>query len=141
MLHKTKAIILRTVSYGDTSLVVTAYTELFGLQTYMVKGARRVSKKGAGQSQFFQPAALLELVVYHNELKQLQIIKEIKWSVIYRQVLSNVIKNSVALYMVELLIKCLKQTEASEELFVFAESNLLLLDECEAGVTANLPLH
>jgi DNA repair protein RecO (recombination protein O) len=141
MLHKTKAIILRTVAYGETSLVVSAYTELFGLQSYIIKGARKVSKKGASQSPYFQPAALLDLVVYHNELKQLQIIKEVRWCVLYNEVLSNVTKYSVALFMVELLGKCIKQTETNTELFAFAEHSLLVLDETALAVTANLPLH
>lgn len=141
MLHKTKAIILRTVPYGDTSLIVSAYTELFGLQSYIVKGARKVSRKGASQSQYFQPSALLELVVYHNELKQLQVIKEIKWGVLYNSVFSNVTKYSVALFMVELLGKCIRETESNPDLFAFAESSLLILDETSPAVTANIPLH
>lgn len=141
MLHKTKAIILRSVPYGDTSLVVSAYTERFGIQSYLVKGARKTSKKGAGQAMYFQPAALLELVVYHNELKQLQVIKEIKWSTVYRDVLTDVTKNAVALFMVEMLSRSMKQSETNEELFRFVESNLLILDETPLTVAANLPLH
>jgi DNA repair protein RecO (recombination protein O) len=141
LLHKTKAIVLRTIPYGDTSLIVSAYTELFGLQSYIVKGARRVSKKGGGQAPYFQPSALLDLVVYHNDQKQLQIIKEIKWAYLYQYVLSNVLKNSVALFMVEMLSRCVKQPETNEELFQFVETNLRILDEGEPAVVANLPLH
>lgn len=141
MLHKTKAIILRTVAYGDTSLVVTAYTELYGMQSYLVKGARSSAKKGGSQAQFFQPSALLELVVYHNEQKQLQIIKEVKWAFLYQQVLSNVFRNAVALFMVEMLTKSIKQTETNFELFEFVENNLRILDEADLPVVANLPLH
>ena len=46
MLHNTKCIVLRVTKYGDTSIIMTAYTELFGLQQYMVKGVRVTSKKG-----------------------------------------------------------------------------------------------
>lgn len=141
MLHKTKAIVLRTVPYSESSLVVTAYTELFGLQSYMVKGARRVSKKGSSQSQYFQPAALLDLVVYHNEVNQLQIIKETKWAVVYEGILSVVTRNAVALFMVEMLSKCIRQQETNETLFRFVENSLLILDVAEMGVVANLPLH
>ena len=141
MLHKTKAIILRSVPYGDTSLIVSAYTRLFGLQSYMVKGARTVSKKGSGQVAFFQPAALLDLVVYHTDLKHLQTIKEIKWTCMYQQVLSQVTKNAVALFMVEMLTKCIRQPETNPELFDFAENSLLLLDAADPAVAANLPLH
>lgn len=141
MLQSTKAIILRIVPYGDTSLIVSAFTQRYGIQQYMVKGARKTSKKGGSQSSFLQPAALLELVVYHNELKQLQIIKEMRWGHVYTQVMSNISRNAIALYMVELLTKCLRQPEANDELFAFAEQSLLVLDSCDNAVAANLPLH
>jgi DNA repair protein RecO (recombination protein O) len=141
MLHTTKAIVLRSVPYGDTSLVVTAYTERFGMQSYLVKGARKTSKKSGGQAMYFQPAALLELVVYHNELKQLQTIRELKWSTVYSNVLSSVTKNSVALFIVEMLSRSIKQSEPNADLFNLIESNLLILDETSPAVAANLPLH
>ncbi|MES2648252.1 MAG: DNA repair protein RecO [Bacteroidota bacterium] len=141
MLHKTKAIILKATPYGDTSLVVSAYTEAFGLQSYMVKGARKQGKKNGSQAMYFQPAAILDLVVYHNELKHLQLIKEIKWSYLYNEVLSNVTKYSVALFMIELFSKCTKQTEVNTELFAFIENTLMILDQTPLTVTANLPLH
>ena len=139
-LHKTKGLVLRTVKYGETSLVVTVFTELFGLQSYMVNGVRTVSKKGGGKAQLFQPAALLELVVYHNEFKQLNRIREQQWHHIYRQVFADVPKNSVALFMMELLAKCLKQPESNAELFAFVEDVLMHLDKSEGTVMANLPL-
>jgi DNA repair protein RecO (recombination protein O) len=138
MTHTTKAIILRTVKYGETSLVVTAFTELFGVQTYMVNGVR--SSKPGAKANLFQPAALLEMVVYHHENKSMQRIREFRWAYLYEHILSNVIKNSVALYMVELLHKCLKQPEPNPELFGFCEDALLQLDMADNTVTANFPL-
>jgi DNA repair protein RecO (recombination protein O) len=139
-LHKTKGVILRTVKYGETSLVVTIFTELFGIQSYLVNGVRKSSKKGNGKANLFQPAAILELIVYHNELRNLQRIKEFRWAHLYQNIFSDIKKNAVALYIVELLTKCLKQPEANEELFQFAEDAFLRLDESNEAVTANFPL-
>lgn len=139
-LHKTRGIVLRTVKYGETSMIVTLFTELFGIQSYLVNGVRASSKKGTGKANMFQPAAILELVVYHNELKQLNRIKEFKWSVIYQHVLTDVPRNAVALFMVELLTKCLKQPESNPDLFHFVEDCFLYLDNSSGTVTANLPL-
>ena len=50
-LHKTNGIVLRTVKYGETSLVVTLFTELFGVQSYLVNGVRVSSKKGMGKQR------------------------------------------------------------------------------------------
>ena len=131
---------MRTVKYGETSLVVTMFTETLGVQSYLVNGVRTPSKKGSAKANLFQPSAILDLVVYHNELKNLQRIKEFRWGFLYRHILSDVRKNAVALFMIELLGKCLKQPEAHAELFYFAEDALHHLDESGETVTANFPL-
>ena len=139
-LHKTKGIVLRTVKYGETSIIVTMLTELFGVQSYLVNGVRASTKKGAGKASLFQPSAMLDLVVYHNELKHLNRIKEFKWNFLYQHILSDVRKNAVALFMIELLTKCLKQPEVNTEFFDFVEDCFIQLDKSNNAVMANLPL-
>ncbi|HVX50293.1 MAG TPA: DNA repair protein RecO [Chitinophagaceae bacterium] len=141
MTHKTKGIILRTIAYGETSVITTAYTELFGIQSYIVKGIRKGSKTSQGKSSYFQPGAMLEMEVYHNQLKNLQFVKEFQWSYIYEHVFFNVVKNASALYMVELLQRSLKQPEANPELFYLVEDSLKQLDRGNDTLTANLPLY
>ncbi|MBC7829870.1 MAG: DNA repair protein RecO [Chitinophagaceae bacterium] len=140
MVHKTKGIVIRTVKYGETSVIVSIYTELFGIQSYIVNGVRISSKKGSGKANLFQPAAILDLVVYHNELKNIQRIKEFKWGYLYHYLFFDVIKNSVALYMIELLQKTLKQPEPNPDLFHFIEDAFLHLDISDETVVANYPL-
>lgn len=139
MTHKTRGIVLKVVKYGETSLVVTIFTELFGVQTYMVNGVRS-TKKAAAKAGYFQPGALLDMVVYHHDSKSMQRIKEFQWAHLYDNILSNVLKNSIALYMVELLQKCLKQPEQNNDLFDFCEACFLQLDKADAMVAANFPL-
>ncbi|MEO9021724.1 MAG: DNA repair protein RecO [Ginsengibacter sp.] len=139
MIHSTKGIVLRTIKYGETSVIVSIFTELFGIQSYMVNGARTSGK--TSKIHFFQPSSILEMQVYHNELKNLQRIKDLKWDVLYKNILSDVIKNTVALYMVELLQKCLKQPETNENLFLFCEDAFLQLDTSSTEITANFPLY
>jgi DNA repair protein RecO (recombination protein O) len=141
MIQKTKGIVLRSVKFGETSLVVTMFTELFGLQSYIVNGVRTVSKKGTAKAALFQPAAVLELVAYHNEYKNLQRLKEYRWDYLYQHIFSDVRKNSVALFLIELLTKCLKQPEANADLFYFTEDALRHLDEANDAITANFPLY
>jgi DNA repair protein RecO (recombination protein O) len=138
---KTKGIVLRTVKYGETSVITTVYTELFGIQSYIVKGVRQSSKHGTMKGNYFQPAAMLEMEVYHNELKNLQFIKEYQWSYLYEHVLFNVVKNAVAMYIIELLQHSLKQPEVNPELFYLIEDTLKQLDRGNETLTANLPLY
>ena len=139
-LHKTKGIVLKTIKYGETSLIATLYTELFGIQSYLVSGVRTSTRKGPGKANLFQPSAILDLVVYHNELKNLQRIKEMKWGTLYQHIFFDVLKNAVALFMVELLQKCLKQPEPNPDLFYFIEDAFLHLDASDGRVQANFPL-
>ncbi len=138
--HKTRGIVLRTVKYGETSLIVTIFTELFGVQSYIVNGVRTSTKKGTGKANLFQPTAILDLVIYHNELKHLNRIKEFKWHYLYKHIFSDVPKNAVALFMIELVTKCLKQPEPNPELFEFCEDAFIHLDESSGSVMANFPL-
>ncbi|MDB5224278.1 MAG: recO [Chitinophagaceae bacterium] len=139
MIYQTKGIVLRTVKYGETSVVVNIFTELFGIQSYLVNGVRSSGK--TSKANFFQPASILEMEVYHNELKNLQRIKEFKWAHLYKNILNDVTRNSVALYMVELLQKCLKQPENNVDLFQFTEDAFMQLDISEDAVAANFPLY
>lgn len=131
---------LKSVKYGETSLIVSIYTELFGLQSYLLNGIRASSKKGTNKMGFFQPSAILEMEVYHNEFKQLNRVKEYRWSTLYKNIFTDVLKNGVAAYMVELLSKCLKQPESNYGLFAFVEDCLILLDSCEDHIMANFPI-
>jgi DNA repair protein RecO (recombination protein O) len=139
MVQTTKGIVLRTIKYGETSIVVNIFTELFGIQSYLVNGVRTSGK--TLKAIFFQPTSILEMEVYHNELKNLQRIKEYKWSYLYKNILQDVTKNAVALYMVELLQKCLKQPETNIDLFEFTEDAFMQLDLADNSVTANFPLY
>jgi DNA repair protein RecO (recombination protein O) len=139
LIYSTKGIVLRTIKYGETSIVVSIFTELFGIQTYLVNGVRTPGK--STKAHLFQPSSLLEMQVYHNELKNLQRIKEVKWSILYKNILSDVIKNSIALFMVELLQKTLKQPETNENLFHFCEDAFLHLDIARKEITANFSVY
>jgi DNA repair protein RecO (recombination protein O) len=141
MIQKTKGLVLRMIKYGETSIIVTIYTESFGLQSYLVNGVRTASKKGAGKANMFQPASMLDLVVYQNELRNLQRIREFRYAHLYQHIFFDVFKNSVALFMVELLLKCVKQPEPNAELFYFVEEAFLHLDQSSEAVVANYSLY
>ena len=140
MTHKTRALVLRSIKYGDSSLVVTMFTERFGLQTYMVNGVR-TEKKSAQKAMQFQPGALLQLEAYHYPQKEMQRIKESNWAVLYQHLYSDVVKHSIALFLIELLHKCLKHPEENSDLFYFCEDALQQLDRADATVTANFALY
>lgn len=132
---------MRTIQYGETSVITTVYTELFGLQSYIVKGIRQAAKRSPSRQIYFQPGAMLEMEVYHNQFKNLQFIKEFKWSHLYSRVLFDVVRTAIAQFMIELFLNTTKQPEANPELFYLLEGSLLQADKGEDMVAANLPLY
>ena len=140
MLQNTKGIVLRAVKYGETSLIVSVFTELFGMQSYIISGVRRAKVRQGPRAGHFQPGSLLDLVVYHHDRQSLQRIRESQWSSLYAQIDTDVRKHSVMFFMVELLQKCLRQPEPQPELFGFVEESLLELDAALPAVTANMPV-
>lgn len=140
MLHNTKGIVLRVTKYGDTSIIMSAYTELFGLQQYIIKGVRVTSKKGANKGVFYQPGAILQMEVYHAPMKTLQIVKEVSWDYVYQNVYSDVLRNAVALYIVEVLQQTM-QPEPHPELFYLIDDTFKQLDKGGPGLVSNLPIY
>jgi DNA repair protein RecO (recombination protein O) len=123
MLHSTKAIVLRTVKYGETSLVATLYTELFGVQAYLINGVR-TDKKSGTKANLFQPGTLLDTIVYHHPSKNLQRIKEVRIATIYQSIHRQIIKNAIAIYVVELISKTITEPECNPELYHFFRARL-----------------
>ncbi len=140
MIQQTKGLVIRAVKYGDSSMVVTAFTELFGLQHYMVNGVRSGKRSASISAAYLQVGSMLDMVVYHHERSTLQRIRECKPALQYTDLFVDVTKNSIMLFMIELLQKCLKQPDADPDLFYFIEDVMQGLDQASVSAAANLPL-
>jgi DNA repair protein RecO (recombination protein O) len=129
MLHKTRGIVLHSVKFSESSLVVKIYTEAFGIQSYMVKGAR--SAKSRLKPVLFQPLTLLDLVVYRKERNVLQSIKEVRIAHPWQSIPFDIRKSSIALFVNEVVYRALGEEEPNEALFEFLWNAFLLLDAVE----------
>ncbi len=126
MLSTTKAIVLSAIKYGDSDLIVKCYTQL-GLKSYMLKGILK-SKKGKLKVAYFQPLTHLELVAKHNNKGNLNFIKEVKVSYSYRTIPFNIVKQTMVLFLSEVLSKSIYEEEENELLFEYLEAALIWLD-------------
>lgn len=80
------------------------------------------------------------MVVYHNDRQTLQRIKESKQLIQHETEVSNITRNAILLFMLELLQNCLKQPDAHADLFYFLEDVLSGLYKSSESQLANLPL-
>lgn len=126
MYCKTKGIVLNSFNYSDKSLIVKVYTELFGLRSYIVD--RTKNRKSKVKINLFQPLSLVEMIVLQKERKQLQRIKEIKIDVPFNSITGNILKNSMALFINEILYKSLSEEEPDQKMFGFLRNSLIYLD-------------
>ena len=124
MYLETKGIVLNSVKYRETSVICKIYTEKLGLQTYIMKGVR----KKRGGSGYFQTLSLLSLVVLYKKNKQINHIKEVKNTFVYKSIPFHVYKSSVAFFLAEIMTKCLKEEEGNRAMFNFISSSLIDFD-------------
>lgn len=127
MLVPTKAIVISKFKYGDNDLIVKCYTEYFGVQSYLLRGVLK-SKKGKLRTAYFQLLSQLEIIVNYRQKRSLQFLKEVKPSVIYSTIHSNVTKSAIAMFLAEVLSSILKEEENNQSLFTYLETTLLWLD-------------
>ena len=142
MQQKTKAIVLRTTKYGETSLICTLFTEVYGVQSYLMKGIRSVGVKSkTNRAGLLQIGSQLDVVVEHKPNKSLQSIKEFSVAYYYSQVQEHVVANTVALYAIELLLRLLPEASIQTELFDFTEQFLQTLDATPPNEMGNYPIY
>ncbi len=123
----TKAIVFSSIKYGDTSLIVKAYTKDEGLKSYMLKGVL-ASKKGKLKTAYFQPLTQLEIVANHKVNSNLHSIKEAKVYYHYQTLHTQVSKNALTLFLAEILGNSIHEEENNPALFNFLEAALQWLD-------------
>lgn len=132
MIYKTRGIVFRFTRFRETSIVVTLFTEMFGVQAYIVNGVRS-SQPSAGKMALYQPLTLLDLVVYHREHANLHRVKEIKCLYPYRTLGTDIVKSTLGIFISEVLNKTVKEEIHSEDVFEFILSSLLALDHLDSG--------
>lgn len=131
MIFKTRGIVFRFTKFRETSIIVTIFTEQFGLQSYIVNGVR--SKSAKNRIALYQPLTLLNLVVYHREHANIERIKEISCLHPYRTLTADVKKSTLAMFITELLNKTVKEESHAGELFQFIFDSMVALDTLQEG--------
>jgi DNA repair protein RecO (recombination protein O) len=132
MLVKTSGIVLHSVRYNDSSTIVTIYTRNFGRTSYRIYGANK--KSSVFRASFHQPLSMLEMDVLHSLGREIQQIKDARMEYQFAELPFDPIKNSLALFISELLFRSLRQTEPDENLYLFLENSIQQLDFCKSGI-------
>ncbi|MDG1040346.1 MAG: DNA repair protein RecO [Polaribacter sp.] len=123
----TKAIVLSSLKYNDTSLIVRCFTLEDGLKSYLLKGVLS-AKKGKIKAAYFQPLTQLNIEANHNIKGNLNSIKEVHIENPYKNIYTNIFKQTIVLFLSEMLSSTIQEEEANEQLFSFLEASFIWLD-------------
>jgi len=126
MIEKTKAIVINSIKFGDSSLITTCYTESSGMKSYIIRGV--TSKRAKIRKAHFLPLMQLELLARHNNKGKLNSIKELQISKPYQSIHTNISKQTIALFLGEVLYGAIKEEEGNTDLFQYLETAFLWLD-------------
>ena len=132
MVHKTRAIVLHKTNYSESSLVVQVYSLHFGRLSLIVHGAKK--KKSRSRSALFEPLSILEIAGNFTNTDKLIKPAEIKIHTPLIQLQSSISKRLITLFLAEVIHKCIKETYAEKDLFLFIENSLELLDKTNQKV-------
>lgn len=132
MLHKTRGIVLRCTNYSESSVVAQIYTEHFGLQSYLINGARK--PKAKIRSSFLQALHPLEMVVTFKDNNTLQRINEAHQIPPLKMIPYDIVKSSLAIFLNEVLYKILKEQTGDQYLFEYLFNAIQWLDSSETNL-------
>lgn len=130
-------ILLHTTKYGDSSIILHVYTREGGRESFMLRGMGKKGGKRGGGYGYLHPLSVLSAEIspnYHPgaSASSMRYIKEISSKYPLHSLRSNVYKNSIALYMSELLYKTLLISQQDIPLYDFIEKSILSFDAMES---------
>ena len=124
---ETKAVVLSSLKYGDTSLIIRCFTQDFGLKSFIAKGV--FSKKKRNASLYFPLSEIdLSFQPKSNE-QQLVFLKSAQTSHYYESLHFHPIKSAIVFFLSEILNLVLKEETSNQEVYLYIEHSLKEFDQ------------
>ena len=134
MRQSIKGIYLKHFPYSETSAIIKVFTQEYGLQSFIAKGIKK--KKGAAAA--LQPFHLLEIECSYNPNKSLNYAGLIKLQKPPISITRDVRKSMVAIFLTEVLYKCIREEEANSGLYDYISTAISIFDESEFNANFHL---
>ena len=128
MIVRTEAIVLRSISYGETSQVVTLYTRSMGTVAVMAKGWRGPRSKFGSA---LQPMSHVQVVFYHKASRNVHTLSESSHITLFRKTSRELGRMAVGVRMIETMLILMPHPEPDEPAFDMLLDVLQRLDEVD----------
>ena len=123
MTQNTELIVLHTTKFGENSLVVHTLSREYGRRSFLVKGAGKKS-----MMSLFLPLSMLEADIIETNKSTLFTARNLIARHPLLGIRSNMFKNSMTMFMSEVLYRVVKDGASEQGLFEWCERNILMLD-------------
>ena len=128
MFTRTEAIVLSSLRYNESDLIVKCYTKSQGILSFIVKGVLK-SKRGKFKASLFQVFSILDIQCNIKSKQQLNYFKDVQLSQHLINIQSNVYKATLAMFLSEVIKSVIYEEEQNEELFDFIRMAILWLED------------
>jgi DNA repair protein RecO (recombination protein O) len=112
-----RGIVLNTFRFAEKKIIAKIYSKNLGLLSIILHSGN--SKKSNYKSAFFIPFTEIDFQIQHSSVKTLHHPGEINLVQTFSEAFSHPLKNSQLIFLNELLLKCLKEEHANDELYDF----------------------
>lgn len=131
MLEKTRAIVLNSLKYGESQMIVDMYTKGRGRLSFI----QRIPRQGRGgiKKQYFQPLTILDIEFDYRATQRLHKLRSAAVVFPFRSLPFDMAKLSIALFVAEFTIYVTRSEQSDPALYAFVENSVRWLDACEGS--------
>ena len=86
MIVNTSAIVLKSFSYGESSLIARCFSEKNGKVSLIIKGAK---KNKSPKAPYFQPLCYIDIIYNHKLNRDLQILSKVNFRQYWSKILDD----------------------------------------------------
>ena len=122
MVTNTEIIVLHTTKFGENSLVVHTLSRDYGRRSFFIRGA------GKKQMSLFLPLNILEADIHESSKTTLYTARNLSARYPLSGIRNNLYKNSMTMFMSEVLFRVLKDGANEPGLYEWCEKSILLMD-------------
>jgi DNA repair protein RecO (recombination protein O) len=122
----TELIVLHTTKFGENSLVVHTLSKDYGRRSFLVRGA------GKKAMSLFLPMNVLEADIIESSKSTLYTARNFSAKYPLLGIRGNIFKNSMTMFLSEVLYRAVKDGVNEPGLFEWCEKNIVLLDAIQS---------
>lgn len=122
----TQGIVIQTIRYSDSKLIIKLLCDNLGYKSFMIRGSKRPSN---ATHHLFQPLRIVEFETDFQEVSRFLSMKTPRLAAPLHNLSTDPIKMAMILFMDEVLAKTLADDYANDSLFFFLKNSILLLDD------------